>query len=372
MRKFDIVLVGGGHANCGVLADWIGCGRPAGASAALITPQPFLTYSGMVPGWIAGDYASAQGEVDLAALAEHAGAELVIGRCVALDPDDRRVVLDDGAVIGFDFAAIDTGGVGRGQAVLGDDPRLIDVRPMAGFVRRLAAWRAAQPFALRRIAVIGGGAAGLELAFGLRNMDGLDPRPEVRLVAGSEGLLPGFGNRLRQMAARELARQGIACIAADARLAAGSLYAGEQSLEPVHLIVTALGSGAPDWPRLGGLACDRSGFIAVDRYQRSCSHPHILAAGDVAARTDQPVAHSGVHAVYTGPVLAANLRSLAMGKAPRRSYRPRFANLYLMSIGNGEALASFGPLAARGRWVAALKRWIDTRWIAAYAKLSAK
>ena len=75
MRRFDVILVGGGHANIAVLADWVRKGTPGGGHAALLTPQPFLTYSGMVPGWLAGRYQREDGRVDLAALCQRAGVE---------------------------------------------------------------------------------------------------------------------------------------------------------------------------------------------------------------------------------------------------------------------------------------------------------
>jgi NADH dehydrogenase FAD-containing subunit len=67
-----------------------------------------------------------------------------------------------------------------------------------------------------------------------------------------------------------------------------------------------------------GLAVDDGGFIASTAQQQSPSHPHIFAAGDVAARIDRPLARSGVHAVFAGPVIAANLRAVLAGSAARR------------------------------------------------------
>ena len=165
-----------------------------------------------------------------------------------------------------------------------------------------------------------------------------------------------------------MARQGIEVIAEDARMEEGALMAGQRKVE-TECIITALGSGAPAWPRQSGLACDEAGFIAVDKHQRSPSHPHVFAVGDIAARTDREVPHSGVHAVFAGPVLADNLRDVAAGRDPDGVYRPRWQNLYLLSTGRGEAIASYGPLAAQGKWVSRLKAWIDKRWIATYAKL---
>ena len=317
----------------------------------------------MVPGWIAGQYDRDEGTVDVAALAERAGARLVLGRCTAIEPEARRVRIAGGQALEFDLASFDTGGVGRAQAILGEDPRLIDIRPIDRFVGRLETLP--DP---ARIAVVGGGAGGVELAFALRNRG--EPRPEVTLVAGAAGLLPNMSRAVRDMVARHLSEQGIALIEEDARLSDGALYADARSLEPLDLIVGALGSAAPDWPRSGGLAVDAAGFIAVDRHQRSTSHPHIFAVGDVAARTDRRVPHSGVHAVFAGPKLAANLRSEMAGQSPRESYSPRWNNLYLMNTGDGSAIASYGPLAAHGRWVAKLKHWIDKRWIDKYARLA--
>lgn len=74
--------------------------------------------------------------------------------------------------------------------------------------------------------------------------------------------------------------------------------------------------------------------------------------------------------MFAGPLLAANLRAVLAGEAPRRIYRPRWNNLYLMNTGDGSAIASYGPLAAEGRWVLTLKHWIDKRWIAQYARIA--
>ncbi|MFL0355837.1 FAD-dependent oxidoreductase [Erythrobacter sp. GH1-10] len=361
-----ILLVGGGHAHVAVLADWIRSGVPADR-ATLLTPHPNLRYSGTVPGWISGQYDRDEGLVDLAALAERAGIRLVPDRCIAIDPENQVVQTGNGEEIPYDIASIDTGGVGRAGTVLGEDPRLIDVRPIDSFVERIDALVDAA-----RIAVIGGGAGGVELAVGLRNRKGAVQRPEVVLVAGIEGLLPGFGASVRSKVSDELERQEIELIGQDAMIDAGAFQAGTSRLEPVDCIVAALGSAAPEWPRASGLACDEDGFIAVDEHQRSTSHPDIFAAGDVAARQDRDVPHSGVHAVHTGPILADNIRAAAAGLPPSKSYRPRRFSLYLLSTGNGSAIASYGPFSAKGRWVAKLKHWIDTGWIEKYARLGGK
>lgn len=361
MTEKTILLIGGGHAHVAVLADWIRRGRPA--KAVLLTPHPTLRYSGMVPGWIAGEYDRDEGTVDLAGLARNAGAELVLDRCVRIDPVRRVVTCESGRQFAFDIASIDTGGVGQAKAILGDDPRILDVRPIDAFVEHMDTLEEVP----RDIAVIGGGAGGVELAFGLGARIGF---PNVTLVAGEEGLLPSHAPGVVMRVRTEMDRQKIDLIESDAFLENGKFTARGRSLEPLALAVAALGSAAPDWPRESGLVVDDAGFIAVDRYQRSTSHPHIFAAGDVAARQDIDVPHSGVHAVHTGPVLAANLRAVLAGKSPTESYMPRKSSLYLLSTGDGGAILSFGRWSSQGKWVGRLKRFIDKRWISKYAKLA--
>lgn len=366
-----LLLVGGGHAHVAVLADWIRRGPPPGMRAVLLTPHPALRYSGMVPGWLAGQHRASEGVVDLAALAARAGAELVLDRCTALDPDAQVVTTAGGVRIAFGIASFDTGGEGQGAGLLGDDRRVLDVRPIDAFVERLQAMPAPA-----RVVVAGGGAGGVELAFGFRNhfaaaaAAAASPPPQVTLATGAAGVLPGFAAGVRARVLRALSRQGIGVIEADVEIAGGAVLAGGQSLEPADLVIAATGSAAPGWVRQSGIATDAAGFMLVDAQQRSLSHPSIFAAGDIAARADRPLARSGVHAVFAGPVLAANLRSTAQGKAPRKSYRPRARSLYLLNTGDGSAIASYGPLAAEGRWVRRLKHAIDKRWIAQYAALA--
>jgi len=214
---------------------------------------------------------------------------------------------------------------------------------------------------------VGGGAGGVEIAFGLRNRKESGVKPEITMITGSEGLLPSLSSAVRRKVASELVRQGIALVVADARLEDGALVTKAGSLEPVDMIVAAIGSGAPDWPKVGGLATDARGFIAVDQHQRSLSHSNVFATGDVATRHDRAVTHSGVHAVMAGPLLAQNLRKVLSGGEPRKVYRPRRASLYLLSTSNGSAILSYGSVTAQGRWVAKLKHAIDKRWISQYA-----
>lgn len=358
-----IVLLGAGHAHLGVIDDWLKRGAPQ-ARTVLVEPRAAMQYSGMVPGWLAGEYRRDETDIALAQLVAAAGIEWRRNRAVAIDPDGKTALLETGERIAFDLCSIATGGVGQARDILGDDPRLIDIRPIDRFMDKWTE-RRRRAHGPRRIAVVGGGAGGVELAFGLRNSDSA---PEVLLTTGADGLLPGHGAATRHAAARELERQSIQAIEADARFDGGALVAGGTSLEPLDCVVAAVGSGAPAWPRESRLPVDEDGFIRVGPTQQVEGFPHILAAGDIARRTDRAVRHSGVHAVYAGPVLARNLRRLLAGRGRLARYSPLGMDFYLLNTCRGASILSYGQLGFRTRWLRRVKDWLDRRWIARFSR----
>ncbi|ENO75242.1 pyridine nucleotide-disulfide oxidoreductase family protein, partial [Thauera aminoaromatica S2] len=159
-----LLLVGGGHAQLAVLQA-LARRRPHGVEAVLLTPSPWQWYSGMLPGWMAGHYRAEDCRIDLRALADAAGVRLCLASAIALDAERRMLLDDTGTTHDFDLLALDVGSLVDTRALdaLPTDA-LLAVKPLEAFIaawpQRLAMARAGQ---LRRLAVVGGGAAGVEL-----------------------------------------------------------------------------------------------------------------------------------------------------------------------------------------------------------------
>ena len=71
-----VVLVGGGHAHVQVLRRWA-MDPPADARLLVVVDRPVAVYSGMVPGFVAGDYEAHELEIDVVPLARRAGAGVI-------------------------------------------------------------------------------------------------------------------------------------------------------------------------------------------------------------------------------------------------------------------------------------------------------
>ena len=165
----DLVLLGAGHAHVEVLRRFAMRPEP-GVRLTLIGREPETPYTGMLPGLIRGEYTFDEAHIDLAPLAAGAGARLILAEATDIDLAERRVVVTDRPAVPFDLLSIDIGGepampsaVGTGAQ--GPAPGL-PVKPIGQFLARLSALEAVlQPGV--RIAVVGGGAGGTELALAL-------------------------------------------------------------------------------------------------------------------------------------------------------------------------------------------------------------
>ncbi|HJS38782.1 MAG TPA: FAD-dependent oxidoreductase, partial [Burkholderiales bacterium] len=193
MRR--VLLVGGGHAHAWVLR----AGLPG--AVTLVTPYPHHTYSGMLPGYVAGHYTAEEIRIEVAALCARAGVKLVLGRVAALHADRRVAQLEDGTEIEYDIASLDVGSEAAAPVTA------LAAKPFEPFMAR---WEEVRD-SLRRVAVVGAGAAGVEMAMAIAFRTGA----RVTLYSDRPMFRPALARRI----ARQLERRGV-----ELRRAA---YAGE-------------------------------------------------------------------------------------------------------------------------------------------------
>jgi selenide,water dikinase len=355
----DLVLLGGGHSHIQVLKAF-GMRPMAGVRLTLVCREVLTPYSGMLPGHVAGYYDRRATHIDLGPLTRFAGARLIVDEAVELDPVAGRIELRERPQLRFDVLSINTGAV-PGQSVAWGTP----VKPIGRFLPQWDAVRAAaQPGEI--VAVVGGGAGGVELALAMRAA--LPRTIAVRVV--TDDLLPETGAKLRARASRALARAGVELCERFHVVAArpGEVLAGDGRAMRVDHLFWVTRVIAPAWPRAAGLATDAEGFVLVDRHLRSVSHPRVFAAGDVAALDGRPRPKAGVFAVRAGPVLAENLRRVFRGER-LQAFRPQRRYLALIGTGDGRALASRGAWSAEGAWAWRWKDWIDRRFMQRFTEL---
>jgi selenide,water dikinase len=365
-----LVLAGAGHAHLEVLRD-LALARDESVEATLVSPYPWFTYSAMLPGLIAGHYEIDALTLELAPLCAAAGVRFVQTAVTALDATARTLTCANGTEIAYDLLSLDVGVEPAVDGARGVARHAVVVRPLERLVKGWSELLArAREGEVGAVTIVGGGAAGVELAFAmeyrLRQELGL-ASAHVRLVSDTPQLVPSFGAGARRRLTRKFERRNIGL-----HLGAGVTEVGpdyvrlEQGLEfATDAVFWATGGVAPAWLRASGLATDDAGYVLTDPLLRSVSHPEVFAVGDCQSSRDARRPRAGVFAVRAGPVLAANLRAAAHGAAPRPFVTsPRY--LALLSTGSRHAVGVWGRLSFEGAWAWRWKDRIDRHFVARY------
>lgn len=362
-----LVLAGGGHAHLHVLTALAAHPWP-GIEVTLISPYTRQIYSGMLPGWMAGHYRLDQCAAALEPLLKAAKVRFIQDSVSGLNARRRVIQTLHSGDIAYDALSLDTGARVDVSCLAATGAKLLSIRPIESFVvdwmRQVELFKQTGKASL---AVVGGGAAGVELALAARYRLGLElgaNNVQVRLIAGS-GLLPGHGASIVRQVTDTLARRQIEVVQGYAAGSPAGLQLSNGTSIPVDCIIAATGVKPAAWLADSRLALAQDGFIAVQDGQQSVSHLEVFAAGDVASRIDSPHAKSGVYAVRAGPVLASSLNRALNALAPL-SYQPQKRSLYLLATGPKEAIMSWGRLSASGAWAWKWKDWIDRRFMRQY------
>lgn len=356
-----LVLLGAGHAHLVALKRFARHRLPD-TELVLISPANRQYYSGMVPGWIAGHYALDQCRVPVQPMIDAAGGQFIAGRVHGLNAAANEVTLEGGQRIAYDFVSIDVGATSNMLELAGDNR--LGVKPIEHFCQR---WQIGgySEIPVLSVAVLGGGAAGVELAMAIAHARRFLPGTRLVLVAGDKGVLPDFRAGFRRRVVQRLSQLGIDVINAYADIKSLGLMLSDGRKITADLVLVATGAQALPFLKASGLAVDSQGFVRVDSDHRSVSHHNVFAAGDTCSREDGCLDRSGVHAVRAGPVLASNLAAAVSGQATAPFY-PRRYSLYLLAAGSQWAIGSYGPLAFSGSWVWRWKDRIDRAFVAGF------
>src|SRR3990172_272470 len=214
----DIVLVGGGHSHVGVLRNF-GMHPVPGVRLTVICRDTHTPYSGMLPGYIAGHYRYDEVHIDLSRLARFAGARFFRDEALGLDREAGKVLCRNRPPVPYDVLSINIGSTPQMAEVPGAAEHAVPVKPINGFNER---WqrlleRVRKHEGATRIAVVGGGAGGVELTLAMqyrllqelraagRNPDELS----FHLLTGDPVILPTHNSLVRRAFERVLAERGV-------------------------------------------------------------------------------------------------------------------------------------------------------------------
>jgi selenide,water dikinase len=375
----DLVLIGGGHSHVAVLKNF-GMKPIPGVRLTLIARDVQTPYSGMLPGYVAGHYSFDEAHIDLRPLCQFASARLYHDTAIRIDTVNKQVICEGRPPVSYDLLSINIGSRPEINSVPGAAEFTTPVKPINRFVDK---WhqlldRVLQQAGPHRIAVVGSGAAGVEILLAIQfrlqtllaQNQRQNERLEFHLISNSAQIMPAFPAGVAQRLERILQQRGV-----HVHRDAEAINVSEQYLElsnghklELDEILWVTGASAPVWLRESGLAVDADGFINANDYLQSTSHKDIFAAGDIVNVIDHPRPKAGVYAVRQGKPLAENLRRALLSRR-LKPFKPQKTLLALISSGDQYAIATKSNWHFEAALLWKWKDWIDRRWMQKYTEL---
>ena len=369
-----LLLVGAGHAHLELLRRLAGLSDLA-CDVTLVSPVERHVYSGMVPGFIAGQYSFEDVSADVVAMAHAAHATLVRGRAIRLDPRGCLVHLEDGQALGYDLVSFNVGS----RTIRGDDD---DVREHALVLKPFERIRdvrtrietlSARPTSQRpRVLVVGAGAAGFEVGCAADAvLSRGDHAGGVSLLEAGPRILPGYSDRVLRIATRVLETRRIALRTGQrvVRVEEGGVALETGERIEADLVLWLVGTTSMPTFAGCGLPLDVRAYLLVDSHLRSVADARVFAVGDCATLADYPdTPKAGVYAVRETPILTANLLAAIRGAEPTATYAPQAGFLSLLNTCDGRAVLRWKWVAAHARWCWRLKDHIDRAFMSRFRR----
>ena len=302
--RTHVVVVGGGYAGT-LAANHLR--RRADVDITLVNPRPVFVERIRLHQLVA-DTSAAVADYDTL-LGE--GVGLVIDAVDRIEAGDRRLVLATGAELDYDYLIYAVGSTGAMPLTVPGAAEFAHSVADLESAQRLRYALADLPLA-SPVTVVGGGLTGIETASELAEAG----RP-VTLVCG--GILgPSLSDRGRRSVGKQLRHLGVNVLesAAASQVRWDAVVLTDGAVLPSAATVWTAGFAVPDLAARSGLSTDALGRLLTDETLTSIDDQRIVAAGDAAAPSGQPLRMSCQAAGPLGIQAANTVLSRIAGEAP--------------------------------------------------------
>lgn len=341
-----------------------------GLRLTMVAREAHTPYSGMLPGYIAGQYEWDEIHIDLLKLSTAASCRFISDEITGVDPTRQEILFSDRPPLRYDVVSINTGGV-PGVQTRGIE-HTIPVKPIGRFIpqwQRLV--ERAKTYKNFRLGIVGGGPGSVELSFSITER--FPNLFSVDLITATSAVLAQHSKGAQRRAVRALSdRVTLRTNEEISEVCKVGETITARTKDGVELeydgILWVTGIEAPTWLKECNLPLDPNGFMFVDSYLRSPAYENVFGAGDVVALKNNARPKSGVFAVREGPVLSHNIRSFGIGRKLKR-FRPQQQALALLRLGQHRVLATRRYYLGTSRLAYLWKEWIDVRFMKKFLDL---
>jgi NADH:ubiquinone reductase (H+-translocating) len=300
----NVVVIGGGYAGT-TAANHL---RMRGdVDITLVNPRPKFVERIRLHQHVAGNY---DPTVDYGTLLGK-GIKLVVDSVARIDTAARRIDLASGGALDYDYVIYAVGSTGVTPASVPGASEFAYPIAELEYARRLRSTiDELHPDA--PVTVVGAGLTGIETAAELAEQG-----RAVTLICGGR-LAPSLSEPGRRSIAKWLKRHSVTVLetAVVAEVRPNSVVLADGSALPSLVTIWTAGFGVPELAAASGLSTDALGRLLTDETLTSVDDDRVVAAGDAAAPSGQPLRMSCQAAGPLGARAADTVLSRIAGTEP--------------------------------------------------------
>lgn len=362
-----LVLVGGGHAHLHVLQE-MKKRNIEGLQVILISEFPYQYYSGMAANFIEGIYQEEEIRFNLRELCRKHKIEFIEGRVTGVNGDLKKIILSDGTEVPFSILSMDTGSKMAGSSLVGVETHGVMIKPLVNLHKIRKACEE-NTHGESRLVIVGAGAAGVEIALAVQShKEKLKQKVTLTLVEFGDSILRGYQERLKKQVMDLLVSKNIKVMFNTKVTEIDKEYLKTTTGERIEYddLIWAGGGAADSFYKESGILVDEKGFMLVNSYLQSLSHPFIFGAGDCITFSNYDyVTKVGVYAIREAPLLVENITRYSQGK-PLQVYTPQRTYLSILSLGHKVGILQYGKIVVKGKNFWKIKDYIDQSFMRRY------
>lgn len=357
-----LVLAGAGHAHLETMQN-IRSFVDDGVHVTVIGPAENHYYSGMGPGMLGGFYQPGEIRFAVKKRVEEQGGKFLRDAVTGVDPQNKKLFLQSGASLRYDLLSFNTGSSVH-LPPISASCHVYPVKPIEGLTKAKASIESLAGKHAIRVAVIGGGPAGVEIGGNVAQLLATTNYPcQTHLYAGHR-LLAGFPPFVQKQTRKILEKKGVSIRERGylRSIEKNFLHFDNGTQEYADCIIVCTGVHPDSFFKKAGLPTGDDGGLLVNRALQCTEYPEIFGGGDCISFEPESLAKVGVYAVRENPVLLYNLKAFLKGEK-LQDFDPGGDYLLIFNLGDGEGVLRKQWFQISGALAFRIKDYIDSKFM---------